>query len=93
VVKVFLDANVWFSAAHSQEGGSFFIMRLAKAKLLAKYAKIISKKDAPILACAAEHSDYLLTLDNEFLKAIIINSAARSGLKIIKPKDFIEIYR
>ena len=38
MVKVFLDANVWFSAAHSQEGGSFFIMRLAKAKLLAIYA-------------------------------------------------------
>ncbi|MDP2668780.1 MAG: putative toxin-antitoxin system toxin component, PIN family [bacterium] len=33
--KVFLDANVWFSAAHSQRGGSFFIMRLARAGLLA----------------------------------------------------------
>lgn len=32
--KVFLDANVWFSAAHSQGGGSFFIMRLAEAGLL-----------------------------------------------------------
>ena len=29
-----MDANVWFSAARSQQGGSFLIMQFAKKKLL-----------------------------------------------------------
>lgn len=32
--SVFLDANVWFSAARSKTGGSFLIMELAKYQLI-----------------------------------------------------------
>ena len=53
-------------------------------------AKYISAIDAPILASALKHSDYLITLDNEFLKQEIIDLAKKSGLIILKPKDFIE---
>ena len=36
--KVFLDANVWFSASHSPSGGSFLLMEFAKEGLLYVYA-------------------------------------------------------
>jgi len=36
--KVFLDANIWFSAAISIQGGSFLICRLAEAGLIQVFA-------------------------------------------------------
>ncbi|MEK7617531.1 MAG: putative toxin-antitoxin system toxin component, PIN family [Patescibacteria group bacterium] len=36
--KIFLDANVWFSAAMSPQGGSFLICRLAEAGLIQAFA-------------------------------------------------------
>ncbi len=56
-------------------------------------AKYISQIDAPILASALKHSDYLITLDNEFFKADIISLATKSSLTILKPKGFIESFR
>lgn len=50
---------------------------------------IISKKDAPILASALAHSDYLLTLDNEFFKDAIVDVAEKKKLIIVKPGDLI----
>lgn len=58
---------------------------------LTKLKKYISQKDAPILASALRHSDYLLTLDNEFFKENITRLAAKKNLVILKPKGFIEI--
>ena len=58
-----------------------------------RFAKHISLNDAPILASAVEHSDYLLTLDNEFFKSEIVEMAKNRVLKILKPKEFIEIFR
>ena len=52
--------------------------------------KYISEKDAPILASALKHSDYLLTLDNEFFNKSIIELANSRKLTILKPKGFIE---
>lgn len=53
----------------------------------------ISKKDQPILASALKHSDYLLTLDNEFFDEKILNLAIKKSLIILKPKGFIELFR
>jgi len=55
--------------------------------------KYISEKDAPILASALKESDYLLTLDNEFFNDKIMRLASNKRLSILKPKDFIEIFR
>ena len=56
-------------------------------------ARLISKNDAPILASAIVNSDYLLTLDNEFLKPHITKEAKEKGLSILKPGDFILLHR
>lgn len=56
-------------------------------------AKFVDKNDAPILASALTHSDYLLTLDNDFLKDSVIKLAQKKNLIILKPKDFIERFR
>lgn len=55
---------------------------------LSRLKKIISEKDAPILA-AAEGSDYLLTLDNEFFGERIAAYARSKNFLIVKPKDLI----
>lgn len=64
----------------------------SKREVLAA-ARLISKKDAPILASAMTDSDYLLTLDNEFLKPHIVKKAKEKGLSILKPGDFILLYK
>ncbi|MEK7117713.1 MAG: PIN domain-containing protein [Patescibacteria group bacterium] len=53
-------------------------------------SKYISVKDAPILVSAIKHSDYLLTLDNEFFNEKVLTFANRKSLIILKPKEFIE---
>ena len=59
---------------------------------LALIAKIISKKDRPILASAMAQSDFLLTLDNEFFTPSVIEAAEKQDLKILKPGDFIRLF-
>lgn len=56
-------------------------------------AKYISTIDAPILASALQHSDYLVTLDNEFFKAEIVDLANKHEVDVLKPKGFIEKFR
>lgn len=58
-----------------------------------KLAELISLSDAPILASAAKSSDCLLTLDNEFFQARIRRFAARRGVEILKPREFIASVR
>ena len=53
-------------------------------------AKLISKNDAPILASALAHCEYLLTLDKEFLKQPILADANKRGLSILTPGSFIQ---
>ena len=52
--KLFLDANIWFSAARSPEGGSGYIIRLAKkdkiklsitSQIIAEVEKNLRKKE------------------------------------------------
>lgn len=58
-----------------------------------RMAKAISENDAPILASALQSSDYLVTLDNEFLGTSIMALARRKSLLIVKPKDLLEAFR
>ncbi|MDO8728848.1 MAG: hypothetical protein Q7K26_03030 [bacterium] len=60
---------------------------------LKKLAKIISKKDTPILASALGQCSYLITLDNEFLKEKVARMEENKKLEILKPKDFIQLFR
>ena len=56
-------------------------------------AKVISQNDAPILASALPSSDYLVTLDNEFLTGRVLAKALEKSLLIMKPKEFLERLR
>jgi len=79
----------------------FLLLGIAQIKILEnpskkqvlEMAKYISENDAPILASALKHSDYLLTLDNEFLKPDTVEMAKKKSLTILKPKEFIETHR
>ena len=53
---------------------------------------VISKKDAPILASALTHSEYLLTLDNEFFNTPVIAAARDKSLTIVKPGELIRLF-
>lgn len=59
---------------------------------LASISDVISKKDRPILISAMEHSDYLLTFDNEFFKPSVVEVAREQDLVIAKPGDFIRLF-
>ena len=59
-------------------------------KKVKEISKFISINDAPILASALKHSDYLLTLDNEFFGEKILSLANKKSLQILKPKELIE---
>ena len=54
---------------------------------------IIEKDDRAILVSAFEQADYLLTLDNHFFSEAVLKCALILGLRILKPKDFIELHR
>ncbi len=65
-----------------------FVPNPGKSDLLGT-EKYISKNDAPILATALSHSDFLLTLDKEFFDEKIIELASLQELTILKPGDFL----
>ena len=92
--------NVKFSGQYNLYSTLFLLLSVAKIVVesnplkgaLKKFAKIISKKDAPILAGAISGCDYLITLDNEFLNEKVIGLARSKNLEILKPKDFIQLF-
>lgn len=79
----------------------FLLVGLVKIKILSDppkaqvniVARIINTDDAPILASALMHSDYLLTLDNDFLSESVCKFARNKNLIILKPKEFIQRFR
>ena len=87
-----------FSASENLKSKLFLLIGLTPVKILNDpsksktdtAAKVVNKKDAPILASAIMYSDYLLTLDNDFLTDTIIKFAQKKNLIILKPKEFIE---
>lgn len=90
-----------FSADENLKSKLFLLIGLTPIKILNDPPKlkmdaasrIVNKKDAPILASAFMHSDYLLTLDNDFLTNTIIKFAQKKNVTILKPKEFIEKFR
>jgi len=79
----------------------FLLLGLAKVEILSnpfqaspkRLSKIINKEDAPILASAISNSDYLLTLDKDFLNEKIRNFARENNVSIFTPKEFISFLR
>lgn len=69
-----------------------FVPNPGKKELLKLEGKI-SRNDVPILATALMHSDFLLTLDNEFFGDRIIELAAHEKLTILKPGGFLQKLR
>ena len=61
----------------------------APKKQVSSLERIISKEDAPILASALKHSNYLITLDNDFLAEKVLKFALSKNLIILKPKEFL----
>jgi len=89
-----------FSSREELKSGLFFLLGLARVKVLSNPTKfslklldrIINQKDAPILASALQNSDYFLTLDNDFLNEKIRNFTKQNNLLIFTPKQFIEFF-
>ncbi|MFH1535213.1 MAG: putative toxin-antitoxin system toxin component, PIN family [Patescibacteria group bacterium] len=79
----------------------FLLLGLAKIGILPnpsqsslkRFSKIINKEDAPILASALSNSNYLLTLDKDFLNEKIRNFARENNVLIFTPKEFISFLR
>ena len=55
--------------------------------------KYVPHNDATILASAMISSDYLVTLDNGFFKDEVMRLSQKHKVMILKPKDFIEMFR
>jgi len=84
MIRVFLDANVIFSASYSNKGASFYIFQLAKKGKLRLY----SSRLASAISTKAE---FLLTLDKKhFFNEKVLN--ARLTVKIATPAQFIKNY-
>ncbi|NCS99824.1 putative toxin-antitoxin system toxin component, PIN family [Candidatus Falkowbacteria bacterium CG_4_9_14_3_um_filter_38_19] len=75
----------------------FLLLGLAKIEVLSnppkvlvkRLTKVINKEDAPILASALANSNYLLTLDKDFLNEKLRNFARENSILILTPKEFI----
>lgn len=77
--RVFLDANVWFSAARSSRGSSFLIMELAKHGLIRIYANkhvldeaernliLKSPESVPSFYAFVHETPFSIMLPGEFL--------------------------
>jgi putative PIN family toxin of toxin-antitoxin system len=99
--KVNINLNNKFLNQPSLKNRFFSIMAASKVAVLPNpsyeqlrvVAKVVNKKDAPILASALAESDCLLTLDNDFLAGKVVKHAEVQGLQILKPETLINLYR
>ena len=90
--------NTKFSTNRELENRMFLLLGIARVNVLfnpplqkvLSLKKILNVEDTPILASALAHSDYLLTLDNEFFNSRVSNYARKKKLTILKPKEFIQ---
>ncbi len=90
--------NNKFSDRPELKNKFFLILGWSKIEILPNTAKnriktltkFLSKEDATILSIALKNSSYFITLDNDFLDKKTIQIAKNYGLKILKPKEFIE---
>lgn len=89
-----------FLSREELKSNLFLLLGLAKVKVLSNPTKsslgsldkIINQKDAPILCSALQDSDYLLTLDKDFLNKKIQDFAKENNLLIFTPRQFIESF-
>ena len=93
VVKVFFDANIYFSAARSPLGGSGFVIELAKRKKLKLFATVEVLKEAERNLRLKEDIKVLVRYyeNLEFAKPEIVkinkSRAKKKFEKIINEKD------
>lgn len=79
----------------------FILFGLAKVKILSNpkplslkpFFNLINEEDIPILASAILESDYLLTLDGDFLEEKVKDFARRQDTLILTPREFIQRIR
>lgn len=93
MIKVFLDANIFFSASYSSKGGSFQILRLAEKNKISIFTSTLAIKEAErnLQRKASDEALYRFYnfLDDIDLKFIKVNrplSKAKFG-KITGEKD------
>ena len=75
----------------------FLLLGLAKVEILPNSSqsslkrlfKVINREDAPILASVFLNSNYLLTLDKDFLNEKVRDLARKNNVLIFTPKEFI----
>jgi len=72
--------------------GQIDILPNPKQEKLKLTKEIINKKDAPILVTALKESNYLLTLDKDFLNEEVTEFAEQKDLIVLKPKKLIQSF-
>lgn len=86
-----------FSDRSDLPAALFLLLGVAGIKILSSppdpeltsVSELIEADDAPILVSALGDCNYLLTLDQDFLKAAVIDFASQRKLIIQKPGDFL----
>lgn len=99
--EIFMVLDKKFYLQKELKNYLFLLLGLSKIEVLPnpsqislkRLSKIINKEDAPILATALSNSNYLLTLDKDFLDEKIRNFAGENNVLIVTPKEFIDIGR
>ncbi|MFH1462361.1 MAG: hypothetical protein ABIG08_01510 [bacterium] len=89
--------NKKFSHKSELKNYLFLLLGFAKIEILSNPSKsllkripgIINKEDLPILISALQGSNYLLTLDKDFLNEKVRSFAKQSNLLIFTPKEFL----
>jgi len=99
--EVLVVLNKKFPNKKDLKSSLFLLLGLAKIEIqpnpqrlsLKRVSGIINKEDAPILVSAFQNSDYLLTLDRDFLDEKVRNFAKQNNLLIFTPKEFLSIFK
>ncbi len=90
--------NMKFSTNRELKNNLFLLLGIARVNVLLNpplqrilsLKKILNVEDTPILASALAHSDYLLTLDNDFFSQLVLEFAQKRNLNIVKPQHLIQ---
>jgi putative PIN family toxin of toxin-antitoxin system len=90
-----------FSDRKELKSNLFLLLGLSKTEILSNpsehsvkdVSKYINEEDAPILASAIEKSNYLITLDKDFLDKEVKKFAEQENIIIFTPREFINFLR
>ena len=86
-----------FSARPDLKNTLFLLLGVGKVQIfnnpqllqLKSFPKIVDEDDLPILASAILKSDYLITLDKDFLESKVKKFAQLKNTEIVRPQEFI----